>query len=319
MAGQPPGFPDLSALQEALNDPAMKAMAEQVAQDPAFRKITEQLQGVLGGGMGEGGPSPDAAPKGMPDPAMMAQMMQGGEGAESYAKVMEGLFQNEQFMQMAQTIGQQLMQDPTTKQMMEMMQNENVRKEWEEKMKTLQEDPEVGDVLKEIESGGPQAMMKYWNDPDVLAKLGKAFGDQFNMEGAAAGEGEDAGEEEGSPLHAAASDGDAEALEKLLKEKDVDVNKRDEEGRTALHFACGYGEKKCAELLLEAGADVECQDDNKNTPLHYAAGYDQKELVELLLSKNASTSAKNDDKKTPMDVAEINERAEIVALLKGAK
>ena len=57
-------------------------------------------------------------------------------------------------------------------------------------------------------------------------------------------------------------------------------NLADSEGRTTLHFACGYGEVKCAEIILEAGAAVDALDKNKNTALHYAAGYGRKECIE---------------------------------------
>ena len=42
------------------------------------------------------------------------------------------------------------------------------------KMDTLKEDPEMGPILKDIEQGGPQAMMKYWNDPGTLKKINEA-------------------------------------------------------------------------------------------------------------------------------------------------
>ena len=43
----------------------------------------------------------------------------------------------------------------------------------EKKMSELKEDPELAPILEEIEKGGPATMMKYWNDPRVLGKLGK--------------------------------------------------------------------------------------------------------------------------------------------------
>ncbi len=65
--------------------------------------------------------------------------------------------------------------------------------------------------------------------------------------------------------------GDADALKELLA-AGADKDEADHEGRTALHFACGYGEIQCVKVLLEAGADVNIIDHNKNTALHYAAG-----------------------------------------------
>ncbi len=77
-----------------------------------------------------------------------------------------------------------------------------------------------------------------------------------------------------------------ELLKELLK-NGADKDEPDEEGRTGLHFSCGYGEIDCMNLLLEHGADVNAIDHNKNTALHYAAGYGQAECVAVLLKKYA--------------------------------
>jgi hypothetical protein len=78
--------------------------------------------------------------------------------------------------------------------------------------------------------------------------------------------------------------GDVEQLKKLLAEGGS-ADEADDEGRTALHFAAGYGELPCMEALIEAGAKLDALDNNKNTPLHYAAGYGQAESCALLVKK----------------------------------
>ena len=75
-----------------------------------------------------------------------------------------------------------------------------------------------------------------------------------------------------------------EALKELLQ-AGADKDEKDDEGRTALHFACGYGEIACSQELIKAGADVDAKDGNDNTPLHYAAGYGQAEAIKLLLDR----------------------------------
>ncbi len=79
--------------------------------------------------------------------------------------------------------------------------------------------------------------------------------------------------------------GDVELLKRLLAEEGVDVDQADDEGRTALHFAAGYGEHDCMRALIEAGAKLDAVDNNKNTPLHYAAGYGQAESCTMLIEK----------------------------------
>lgn len=75
-----------------------------------------------------------------------------------------------------------------------------------------------------------------------------------------------------------------EVLKQLLQ-GGADKDEKDDEGRTALHFACGYGEIACSQELIKAGADVDAKDGNDNTPLHYAAGYGQAEAIKLLLDR----------------------------------
>jgi hypothetical protein len=49
-------------------------------------------------------------------------------------------------------------------------------------MKSLKDDPEMGEIFNELEAGGPAAMMKYWNNPEVLKKLGETMGGVFDFQ-----------------------------------------------------------------------------------------------------------------------------------------
>merc|ERR1719313_1407611 len=159
-------------------------------------------------------------------------------------------------------------------------------------MKSLREDPELADVMKEMEAGGPQAMMKYWNDPDVLSKIGKKMQGVMGMGPGAAGSigasgdkvvVEEAGEaeEEEVDLLAAVSSSDVDAVKELVA-AGADVNEKDEDGRSALHFACGYGEKESCELLLEHKADKALKNDDKATASDIAKMNNHAELSDIL-------------------------------------
>ncbi len=52
--------------------------------------------------------------------------------------------------------------------------------------------------------------------------------------------------------------GDVEGLKEFLKKEGVQVDDRDEEGRTPLHFAAGYGELECMDALIAAGQCLPC-------------------------------------------------------------
>jgi len=124
------GLPfNFAALQNVLNDPNIKQMAEQIASAPEFSQMTQvrgrgaaacargaqrrsrcaadadrapaaqalQANMANGGGMAPGG-APPGGPLGGPalDP-------------DAYAAAMTGVLQNPQFMQMAEQLGQQIM------------------------------------------------------------------------------------------------------------------------------------------------------------------------------------------------------------------
>ncbi|PWA94482.1 ankyrin repeat-containing domain-containing protein [Artemisia annua] len=296
------GFPaapfDFSSMAGLLNDPSVKELAEQIAKDPSFNQMAEQLQKTFQGA-----------------DSRVPQF-----DAQQYYSTMQQVMQNPQFMSMAERLGSALMQDPSMSQMLESLANPAQKDQLEERMAKIKEDPSLKHILEDIETGGPTAMMRYWNDKDVLAKLGEAMGlpvtgDPTAFAGnSGAGEAEEEVNEDESIVHQTASTGDVEGLKKAL-ESGGDKDEEDGEGRTALHFACGYGEVKCAQVLLEAGAKVDALDKNKNTALHYAAGYGRKECVALLLDNGAAVTLQNMDGKTPIDVAKLNDQSDVLKLL----
>lgn len=108
-----------------MQDPSIKQMAEQIANDPSFMGLTQQLQesmasmmggagaegaAAAGGGMPPGMPPgggmppgfPGMPPGGMPDPSNF--------DPTKYMQAMSGMFQNPQFMQMAEKLGQAIIQ-----------------------------------------------------------------------------------------------------------------------------------------------------------------------------------------------------------------
>uniref|UniRef100_A0A6C0I471 Uncharacterized protein n=1 Tax=viral metagenome TaxID=1070528 RepID=A0A6C0I471_9ZZZZ len=96
----------------------------------------------------------------------------------------------------------------------------------------------------------------------------------------------------------------------------VDVNSKDEYGRTPLHevvssLARIKGKKglEIVRILLQAGADVNSKDEEYGrTPLHLAIDYDKKgEITKLLIDSGAHLDIQDNDGDTPLHSASRSE------------
>jgi len=118
----------------------------------------------------------------------------------------------------------------------------------------------------------------------------------------------------------AAARGDIEAVKEYLA-AGTDVNAKDSDGATPLHWAAFGDHKEIAELLIAEGADVNAKNEDSWTPLLIAAVAGRKETAELLIAKGADVNAKAVTGETPLDSAIINKHTETADLLRkhGAK
>jgi ankyrin repeat protein len=158
-----------------------------------------------------------------------------------------------------------------------------------------------------------------------------------------------AGKKKELDIFEAASLGKLELL-KACAGDGATVNSRSNDGFTALHLACFFGQPEAVRLLLESGALVDAVASNpmklmplhsaasaRNleaarlllehgapinarqqggwAPIHAAAQNDDRAMVELLLKHGADPKLSNDEGKTPAMVAREKGHAEIVVLL----
>ena len=75
--------------------------------------------------------------------------------------------------------------------------------------------------------------------------------------------------------------------------KGVNVDRKDEDGRTALYWAAYFGHEAVTHLLLERGADIDGKDMNGLTALHRAAWNGHGAVTHLLLGKGADIDGKD--------------------------
>lgn len=107
-----------------------------------------------------------------------------------------------------------------------------------------------------------------------------------------------------------------EIVNRML-EHGLDPNRRDWQGRTALHACAESGSTETAELLLRHQANVEAKDVRfKTTPLGYAARTGQIEMVRWLLEKGAQREPQaENDWASPLAYAQLNGSEECIAAI----
>lgn len=156
-------------------------------------------------------------------------------------------------------------------------------------------------------------------------------------------------EEGRTPLSIAASEGNREGMELLLKQPNIAINLEDKtkktplmyaaehnqtpsvrlllahepaleikdtKGWTALSLAATKGNKIPAKLLLKASASVNSQDTKGNTPLALAAEHNQDVLVRFLLDNGADAELADEDEETPFEKARDRKLEDVVNIFK---
>lgn len=86
----------------------------------------------------------------------------------------------------------------------------------------------------------------------------------------------------------------------IFLEKGVDVNHRDNRGRTAMML---NPDKDMVKELFKAGADINLTDNEGNTALHHALLEYAEDTARYLVKKGADYNRPNNDGRTPMDLA----------------
>jgi len=99
-----------------------------------------------------------------------------------------------------------------------------------------------------------------------------------------------------------------------------DVNEKDSDGYTALHWACMQDSVGMAKVLIENFANVNAKAKSGETPIYQALRSRTSGIVKLLVEKGASVKVSTSDGETPLFEAIESSTLEIINLLisKGA-
>ncbi|XP_063923595.1 uncharacterized protein LOC135137792 isoform X2 [Zophobas morio] len=91
----------------------------------------------------------------------------------------------------------------------------------------------------------------------------------------------------------------------LLSEEGIDINVQNQNGTTALQFACRKAVYENAEMLLYFGASINSTDKDNNNALHYASRSNQvnQDVIKILTEKGVDVNAQNKNGTTALQFA----------------
>ena len=93
------------------------------------------------------------------------------------------------------------------------------------------------------------------------------------------------------------------------------LNLKDIDGCTPLHWASGNSNMEVVRCLVEAHADVNLKDDDGYTPLHCASHNGHLKVVRCLVEAHADVYLKDNDGRTPLHWASMKGHEQVVRLL----
>ena len=96
----------------------------------------------------------------------------------------------------------------------------------------------------------------------------------------------------------------------LLLAAGADLETKDAQGATPLHFAAGQNvNQRVLERLIELGADVDAREQAGATPLHAAASNSRSdEIVAFLIAAGADVNARTRDGQSVLDVSKYQHK-----------
>lgn len=119
----------------------------------------------------------------------------------------------------------------------------------------------------------------------------------------------------GARFIGAASDGDKKTVQKMLKDKEIEVDVRDWDELTALITAASAGYIDIVKLLLKEGADVNASDKDGITALMEASIMGHSKIVDVLINAGAEVDFKSNSQVTALWLAAGENKVDVMKIL----
>ena len=123
------------------------------------------------------------------------------------------------------------------------------------------------------------------------------------------------GQQNDSKLHVVAKNGTKRLAQYLIEELKVDIEAKNDQKQTALHYSTFYDNVEVTHFLVERGANLYARNNLQNTPLHRACFRGNTSIVELLLQNGACPNVVNEYKDAPMHNAAWKGHPEVIKIL----
>ena len=102
-----------------------------------------------------------------------------------------------------------------------------------------------------------------------------------------------------------------------LIKREINLNHKDEDGKTSLHYCAAHNNYDIAKIILEKGCDINICDNHGNNPL-WVAVFNARgvyNMVELFVVFKANINNKNNADKSSLDFAKQIEDEELIEIL----
>jgi len=95
------------------------------------------------------------------------------------------------------------------------------------------------------------------------------------------------------PIVEAAKNGDFQAVKNILKHDPSKLDAKNEDGYTALHWACMRAHWDVVKYLIEKGADLNVVGGDGGTQINWAVHHDNVDIIKILIDKGAKLNIRN--------------------------
>ena len=113
--------------------------------------------------------------------------------------------------------------------------------------------------------------------------------------------------------------GDKEKVLELLNKPKININYKNENGWTALHYACDEGNLKIVEILIKAHIDINIRNNDKKTSLHLSALRGYFDITKLLIENGADLNALDNENNLAIHLCSMNGHSELLSYLLNKK